>query len=288
MTAHNPTSPPFLAAQEIVEPRFQMITNETETVMLVISRKEEEPLEPSLYCDGKEALLLRRPEQAVWLVNFADSAKEPLQQAQRALVVETEDGSISFGEGNQIESEIFASYELEITRVEQLPGKKKPRPGWLVFADRVGRFISWMLVLFLMGLGFQVFYSGDRSYKVTSPLSRSRALVQKRNIRYLPKRKFYSRIFWTYIVKSKKGKFFYPAKEKNKIRVLKPRYVRYLQLRPVFTFWYRHGATFLLSAFLLASFLLSFTSVNVYDMLKNAIVDGLKDASEDSTDTDNS
>ena len=274
------TFPSYAKEHEVIEPYFQVIENNTETVMVVLSVKEGEPNEPSFYFDGEEGLLLRRGEQPVRFVNIPAAGCDALGAAKIVLIVETDDGSISFGEDKSVESELHFSYEVPIQRVVSASkrGASSPLLSALEPIFRVG---AWMLVFLFMGFGVQVLYGGDRSLAVTSSDERGKALIEEKGVRYLPERLFYGRIFWTYIVKSERGKFYYPAQEKGKIRVFKPAYVERMGFRPVYSFWYEKGRWILLFALCVGSVGMSFTSFNVYDMLKNAFFGAVQENVED-------
>jgi hypothetical protein len=273
--------PTYEKKNEIVEPSFQVVENNTETVMVVVSVKEGEPDEPSFYFDGEEGLFLRKRTQAIRLVNVPAVGRDALNAAKIALIVETDDGSISLDEEKHIESEVHFSYEIPIQRVHSTSKRVSPSP-LVSGVEHVLRVCMWGLMFFLMGLGVQVFYGGDRSLDVTSTNEQARRLIKEKVVRYLPKRVFYGRIFWTYIVKPERGVFYYPSRVKGKIRVFKSDYAANMKFRPVYRFGFGSGRLVLLVVLCIASIGMSFTSYNVYDMLKNAFVGAVEENVEDS------
>ncbi|MCD4656606.1 MAG: hypothetical protein K8S87_03580 [Planctomycetes bacterium] len=279
----------------LIEPYFNVIVNDAEEVMVVFKNKENEPLNPEFYFDGRNAILRRGNKTDIILTNIGESSIKAICKVNSLMIVETASGQLTFKKNKKgaisFREKLLQTYDVAVKLVKVLPELiienpkllKKKGVGqhdtgivkfnffWWMF-DRIVISLCWIVMFTVLGIVLQQF--SDRNYyDVKSDNDAGIEMLKKFSIKYTPEYEF--NIFWTTIYRTNAGVFELESHieelDTNKYSTIPEEKSKNLGLNFELTSWEATGWKFLLIGFGILAFLGSFLPFEYFNLMGKTV-----------------
>ena len=279
----------------LIEPYFNVIINDADEVMIVFKNKENDPLNPEFYFDGRNAILRRGNKTDIIFTNIDESARKAILNVSSVMIVETASGQLTFKKNKKgdvtFREKLLQTYDVTVNLVKVLPELvienpkllKKKDVGqhptgivkfnifWWMF-DRIVISLCWIVMFVVLGIVLQQF--SDRNYyDVKSKNDAGTEMLAKHSIKYTPKYEF--NIFWTTIYRTDAGTFELESHieelDANKYSSIPEEKTKTLGFYVEYTQWDENGWLYVIIGLSVLAFLGSFLPFEYFNLMGKTV-----------------